>query len=457
MLTILIICLIVLSFIYGVLKGSRAIYLLIILTSFADYIIAFFTDNSLFTLYREAMIVGIFIHYLVNNQKIIRYSNSKLVNRLLLFSILLYLLSVLFNHQSIFKSIYSIRNYYLYPILFFILVKQVNRKEMYEKIINLIVIIAVLQIPVAAIQYFVIKRSDFVDCTFTNQPSSNISLLGISFIFLFYYCFKYYRRSRIYKLAVLGMIFTLVVAEAKVAIFFLPIAYMINGTIEQRKLKYSVRFALLAYPILAIMVMSFDYVQNRKGYNYDLYSTIIKNPKLFFEQNTRKMDIQLSPDEIEKLSYSTSGKYHYYLDRLASITYSYKFISKKVSNLLFGFGPGETYVNSFYEGSLARKGFYRSFFVITILEIGITGIIIWVLILIVINLNNIRYIKVINKNNITGIWKAFTYYSIMQNITMLMGIFYNTSLVNPHIGLFFWITNGIIISYYSTQGCLERQ
>jgi hypothetical protein len=434
-------------FIYGLRKGIKSVTLLFILVCYFNYFV-YKLDLPIFLSWsREFISLALFI-------SIIYYIPYKLPGReirkllnLIVVIILFHIISSSINTLPIKNLINSFRVYYIYPLLFFAInILPVNEKY-YHKLIKLVIFTALIQFPISIVQYLVFVRADHVGGLI--GASGVISIIGVSFIFLGYYLYNYYRKHKIYIIASIGMFITLILAESKIGMILLPLALIYNSYIERKHKFRKVIFAVLISMLLIIMIYPFyDYINSLK-LNYGPHMEILStDPQYFFERYSRQYTYE-SYKSIESRDPWETGRWRPQTGRLGSAAFAAYHINKEPKNLLFGYGPGEASSSTLTIGGLRYIGFYRTYFAMLLLEWGIIGSILWLLFLIYIYKINLKCLLYFRKRPEKSIWKSFCYSSNMFNFVMIIGLFYNTAILNEYIGLFFWVINGLMFWYYN--------
>lgn len=357
---------------------------------------------------------------------------------LILLALAIHIISFIMNNIAITQLFISLRRYFLYYSFFLAIVVLPAKLEYYESLIVIIVFTAFIQIPISVLQYFLFERADFMGGLFGKNSSGTISTLGIGFAFLGYYLWKYYKRRKIFLLSGIGMIIPLVLAESKIGMLLLPIAYVYHLMLTERRFSMK-RFAVLAaaIPLYVGTLYLFDNLHQRSYMGQSL-----RDPLYMFKFETK--DIGSVSDRI----YEYDVDHWVTFNRIESIPLAFILINEDRQKFLLGYGPGEASKSLYAPGSLLQYGFFPTFLVVGFLEIGVVGIIVWLMVFIYLYAINIRCLVYFLKTNASSIWKAFCFFSNIQMLVFTVEFVYSRSFLLPYKALFFWIANGLVVWYY---------
>jgi len=435
-------------FLFFLVKNVRALIIFFILVCYVNYFIYFYNLPLFLTWYVELYAIALLLAaagYLIKNREKIFSWNLFMLP---LGSILLvHLISFYLNRQNIFQFLMAGRKYYIYPILFLgmILMLEAEDKDFNERLIRVMAFTMFIQIPISIFQYFIFERADFMGGLFGKNSSGAISTLGIGFGFFGYYLYKYYVKQKIYLLAGLGMIIPLTLAESKFAMIFLPLAYVYNFVIERKSYLKKILILLGMIPLYLMVLLAFDFINSHNPDYYPYMHWTLEDPLYMIKQAAQ------APSGITAPSYEQMTVALPRFDRLASIPFALDYIKQSPLTLFFGFGPGEAQQDLYFKGKLMNLGFFPTFLVVALLEWGILGTGAWLLLFASLFVINLKCLKYFQKSPANSLWKAFCYFSNMQMFVFIFEFIYSRSFVLDYNGLFFWITNGLMVWYYQNH------
>jgi len=418
-------------------EGIKLLSAIFILICYLNYFIYVFGLPEFLTWYIEIYAIALLIKsvYVFTYEKNIVFKPYVMF---IFFALIVHFVSYLLNDISASQLLISLRRYFVYYALFLAIVIIPSQRELYEKLIRIFVFTAIIQIPISIIQYFIFVRADYMGGLFGKNSSGTISTLGIAFAFLGYYLYKHYKRKLIFLFGGLGMIIPLVIAESKIGMLFLPLAYIYHLVlIEKKYLFRGIILLVCAMPLYVGTMHLFDTLHNR-----EYMQESIRDPLYMLKLATREFS------SIEYRINETGDGQLVVFNRIESIAVAFNLIKDSPKKLLFGNGPGEGSGSIYTSGSFMRFGFFPTFLVIGLIEIGLVGMAVWFIIFVylyVINLKSLRYfIKVKSKS----IWKAFIFFSNILMLVFLLEFIYSRSILLPYKGFFFWLINGLVVMYY---------
>lgn len=426
-----------LIFVIFLYQGIKSIIPVFVLACYLNYFVYLFDLPEFITWYIEICAIALLIRSMYIST-IKRGTLLKPYFVLFLLALAVHLTSFTVNNIAVTQLFISLRRYFIYYSFFLAIVVLPAKLKYYETLIVVIAFTAFIQIPVSVIQYFVFTRADFMGGLFGKNSSGTISTLGIGFAFLGYYLWRYYKRRKIFLLSGIGMIIPLVIAESKIGMLLLPIAYVYHAILTERRFSMKrLVFLAAAIPLYIGTMYFFDNLHQRSYMQQSLH-----DPLYMFKFETREME------SVGDRMYEYDVDRRVKFNRVESIPLSFILINEDPQKLLLGYGPGEASKSLYMPGSLLQYGFFPTFLVVGCLEIGMAGIIVWLIVFIYLYAINIKCLVYFLKTNSNSIWKAFCFFSNIQMLVFTVEFLYSRSLLLPYKALFFWIVNGLVVWYY---------
>ena len=433
-----------LVFLLFLVQGIRTIITVFILTCYGNYFVYWFDLPRFLTWHLELAAMAMFIRLLGFWMTTKDFSLRRPFPQILVLLLLAHFTSFCINGQEISRLFVSARVYYVFMIIFSAIITFKGSEKVYEKLIKVIIFTAFIQFPIAIIQYFVFVRADFIGGLLGKHASGTISVLAVSFVFLGYYLHKYYRKKPIFIISSIGMFITLILAESKFGMLLMPLAFFYNKKVE--RIPFRSWRLIFIIPVYLLAMLAFDKVNGLKLPYRPYMQKTIDEPLYLIRMSSRNWSV-----DKHQIDHNPDEYFHPSMGRLASIPFAFDYIKKSAGTLLFGYGPGETAKDSFFTGNLTYLGYFRTYAVILILEWGLIGTLLWSILLLYLFIINLRCLRYFQETNVRSVWKPFCYFSNMQMFVFLFGYIYNPLILGEHVGLFFWLTNGLMVWYYQNK------
>ncbi len=423
----------------------NTIIILFILVNYINYFIYLFALPRVLTWYIEIASLAIFV---ICISYYLRTRNTKKLRPfldILITIVLFHICSCILNKQSLMRFFVSSRIYYMYIIFFLAIIYLPASIITYKRLITIMIFTMFIQIPISILQDFIFIRADFKGGLFGPNSAGTISSLGVAFGFCGYYLYRYYRKNNIYLVSSIGMIIPLILSEAKFGILFLSFAYIYNFFIEKEQIMRKLIFLIIIIPGYYYLLQGFDYINSRRLEYHPYMHKTLENPLYIITRESKfirdNVYIESSVDEFARPL----------MGRLASVAYSLNIIKEGALPCWLGYGPGEALKDPYLPGSLLHLGFFPNLLSILLLEWGVIGTFLWLVLfgyLMIVNIKTMLFFRKINGNSL---WKAFCYFSNMQMLIFIFEFVYSRSFLLEYKALYFWISNGLIVWYYKNH------
>ncbi len=449
---IIVISLFSVLFLVGIKLHFRALFLMFFLICFINYFIQILDLPNILYFHKEVLLLSIIGVFIAINRNVFRYNKVLKPLYVITFLFLLILIiSTVINHNNLLKLISAIRHYLFFPFLLLFAYPLLKKPEKHIKsLIKIFYFTALIQIPVSIIQWMIFERADYVGGLFDRHASGQISILGISFIFLFYFYDKYVSRHPINKILIIGMVFTLMIAESKLAMYIIPLIILFAAyKYSYSKVKAITLAVIILIPLFIAIMPLFDYLNTSDMHKANYMKIFLDNPIQPIEKRSVDIMNEKYKNIISEEDLYKKGRYFPVFNRISSIPYAFFTINRSTQSLFFGKGPFEASINSLIQGDLAQSGHFRTLFVNLTLEIGVIGTLTYMLFIFYLLKVNNKVLKFIKKVPVNKYWKVLVYFSNIQIVITIIGVFYNLSIIGNVIGIYFWLSNLFIMKFYT--------
>lgn len=276
----------------------------------------------------------IFIQFIriVSHSKPVKFSRIALPLGIF---VLVYFLSGVLNHCSLWEILGSLILYIKYPLLFMVLINMDITKKVIQSFTRLFLFLVLLQIPECIYRGLVMSiRMDNLSWTLGPWGTLDLGIYMIYTIAIFS-AYVVVKRINLNYIIMSALFFVIaLLGEIKAFLFSAPIVaiFSVYGAQRQKQMKF--RLVTLLFPLI-LLVLFYLVVNNWHSY-YGKSDTltpflqnlpnILKNPFLFFESQ-----------EVAKAGHRISGGF---------LVWNY--LSKNFFTLLFGLGPGSSLAGGFF-------------------------------------------------------------------------------------------------------------
>jgi hypothetical protein len=425
-----------LFFLYICLKPKLFFYLLTFLVFF-QYVAYETPYQKYFTFWDDILllifIIVVIIKVLVNG----KFKTTQFDKYIFLF-LVISIISMILNHSPVLPSLYGIKNYLQYAIMFLCIINIELKEETIRKILNSIFLVFILQIPFVVYQIrkvLSINGTINVDDIFGTFPgANNLSYATLFPIFLLIGKIDF-RFKKITDIVVfLILLFLLVIGQGRLGIFlFLLVLIYIYK--KQILLKFSTKgFKLMLIFLLFVVGIIIYFYVNNKSIN-----DMLRNFDILYQFSKAEFDV-----------YSGSQRYLYY-------PLTWRILKDNgVLNLLFGLGPvmygsyaGFKFMTPYTKylsnvfGQL-DKGFdpYVSSQIIPIWgEVGFLGLIVYFIILYKI----FKFARFCFKNYDDPLIKSLSCGLIAGSFLMIIGSFFQQVFETQVLAYPYWLITGLLL------------
>ena len=395
-----------------------AIYVIIFSISFMNFLYAYTPLPRQLSLLPEVMIILLTMKaiYLSATKRI----SGNLLNKPLLFMFLALifvgLLSALVNNCSPIITMFGFRNHLKYVFLFLLLLLFDFDAVFYKRVITTIFIIAAIQIPFAIVEWRLIGPGDLAGGTFGLNATGIMAIFVASIISIIFGISIYQKVDIKYILLSFALLVPLMTGESKAGFFFIPLVLFFQFLRRKGGFKRNIRFALLLTIFIPIFFLSVHYFPRFYGSDVSIY---LKEPQMVYENQSG----ELYKPELR-------------IRRLSSIPYAFNFINRSKLTLLLGLGPGNASLSFFseYSGKYSNSPVWPTALVILLLEWGMLGTILYLLMFLYIFIKCNNYIFLVSNPYWKGIFFGFN----GMIVVYLAASIYNRDWLNDSLGFIFW-------------------
>jgi len=339
------------------------------------------------------------------------------INIPILIFILWGFLSALINSQHIVTTIIGFRFDLKYILMFFLLVNLDLDEQFFKRIIYIVIILLLIQVPVAVVKLQLYGQGEWAIGTYAGHGGIYSTMLPLIAISIFLGLFLYEKHRWGYVFFSLLFILFSIVGGKRAFVFFGLLLFLF--LFWQAGKKNLVRLLAIAPLFLVALGACVYFIPTLKP--------AFKDPKHIVDYT---------------VAYSTAhsretGKA---IGRTSAMMTAYSIAKENPVNLLFGFGPGSLAPSYFkeFEGNLLniipiRYGFSQ--WVTMSLEYGWVGVLLFLWLFIPLFRVNQKFFHVTNDNY----WKAISFGFKGILFTYLMGFFYSVIFRLDLLGFIFWL------------------
>jgi len=442
-------------FVFAFKKKFTGPYKFLVLISafvfFGNYVVEIWQLPAYFTWHKEFLLFFAGVEGFKKNGLHNLFKNFPFFSILLLLLLLNIIISAFLNDTSLIKVLYAVRTYLYFPAFFLIFLSyMITDGDFSRKSIvffDSLILIVLLQIPVAIIQYFLFERGDFVGGTFSYHASGIISIIGISYIPLLYFTGAFLKKASFFVYSLL-MFFVLMISESKIAMYILPLFVLISEYFRHKKKIFIIAPTFCIIIICFFLILPwFDIINTRVGrYEPNHMRKFLQDPYAPISKRISRYDTSLNKIVVDSEKMGRKFRYRTIYNRISSIHIAYLMLKKDDLNIFFGLGPGESFLNSFYIGKLAYSGLFKTFVVTVLVELGLVGLALWALLFLLLVSTGFKALRCINFKTMDKKMIVIIYYLNILNVVSAFGMFYNLYFLGDAIGVYFWFTN--ILTYY---------
>lgn len=418
-----------LPFSFFVFKNSKlAIYIILFSVSFFDFLNTYAHFPRQLTWLPEIIILILAAKaiYLLFNKKIKASSWDGPLLFIFLFLILIGLLSGLANNCPPLMVIFAYRTYLKYIALFFLLLFFDFDIAFYKKVITTIFIIAAIQIPVALIEWKFLGAGDFAGGTFgLHAQGTGIMVIFVASIISIVFGICAYQKVYLkYILLSIALFIPIITGESKGAFIFVPFVLLVQFfslTSMRKNFKKNIKYMLVLAAFIPAFFICLQLLP--KYHQHDWVIQFLRNPRSIYEQYSGEQD-----DE--------SYEWGYRVRRFSAVPYSLNLIGKDKLTLLLGLGPGNASESFFseYSGKYKDLPVFRSALVLSILEWGVLGTILYLITFLYIFMKNRKIIRLVDDPYWKGIFFGFNGVILLYMAALL----YNSVWLKDVLGFLFW-------------------
>lgn len=338
-------------------------------------------------------------------------------------------ISTVANKCYIGVTIAGIRRYFKYIMFFYILTQFDLNESLFKNILKLLIIVGLIQIPVAVLQRFLykVRTGDVVGGTLGFGTSGILTqfLMIMSILLLNFYKEGIFTLKRAIVLVMLLTI-PMSINETKIFFWVFPLLVLVSFRKDVTRLKWKLVPTFIALSLLLIA--------SYKIYTH-FYARLGVSP---FSWRAIRKNLEPRTEVIGKEK----------IWRFGAIVFAYKSISQDIVTLLLGVGPGnasESFIadwsGKYYKlyGFMLLPNFLSTF----LWEYGVVGVMIFIGLLIKL----LRMTNFVIKQG-DSFDKAFANTYSTMIVMILLTIFYNPGLFNDTLGYTFWFFSAFVQKLY---------
>jgi hypothetical protein len=348
---------------------------------------------------------------------LLRSANGKLIlrktpiDRYFIGLVIVGLFSMIINLEPLFTALSGFRNL-LRPLLLYYVIINLKLGEKYlKRLVILLFIMELLQIPVILYQFLVYGGGDMANGTLGYHSESMTVVMASIFIGLFWGLAIVYR-STIYALAACFLFLAILFSEGKAGFFIVPsmLLFIFSFSVRREDSIKTKIFALSKYALVFVPIFLIVY-----GLSLWLAPIVIPNSSILsFLENPQTI--------FDRYEAPLSNTNYIPRSRSGDIQFAWLLISQQPQYTLLGYGPGAASdgiqgmgVGALYSRYAQDPGFLFSqasteftFYGLTqvsvmLQEFGVTGLILYLLMLLAIFRESIKFAK---RPGIDPFWRA---------------------------------------------------
>ena len=348
------------------------------------------------------------------------------IDKLVVLVVFFSLLSALINFESPVVVMLGFRKFFKYILLFYILINLDLEEKFYRKMLKMLMIIAIIQIPVAIIEWLIVGVGDNVVGTLGANATG---LMGIFMAFIACLFLGFYlHEGKVFNIVFIVSLFVpVVLGSGRFGFIAIPSAVLFSLlTIKQWDVRKFIRIVCATVIVVVAIwgaIDSHDRVSER-GQILGHFTSL----EDMFDYTT---------------GYAKGG----ILNRTEAVIFANGLISQNPSSFILGFGPGSASPSFIgFAGDLEKKysdlriwGVQLSW---TLLEYGFLGLILFIGLFIVLFRFNSKFYLRIDDN----FWKAIAFGYNGLVFVMIISISYMTCWVSDVLAFTFWFLSAAIVS-----------
>lgn len=158
-------------------------------------------------------------------------------------------ISMLYNGVNIIPCLLSLRKFIPYYLLFLTLININMDDNRLRKLVKIVFVIFILQIPIAVIKWLTIGRGEMPLGLIGSSTSTYITLFGVAFTIAYYLAYPSMRRLLFLCMAFVGVG---LVGGKRAILFFIPVVLLIPVCFLNGRLKLILRYLLIFVCIVGI-------------------------------------------------------------------------------------------------------------------------------------------------------------------------------------------------------------
>ncbi len=440
------ICLFVFPSILILVKPKLGIWIILLFVFYFNYLADESFVPSTFTWIVEvslfALCISLFVQIVLEKRQL----KTSPIDYLLLILVFSGLISAFINHNLLMSTLLGYRKLLKMVLMFYFIVHMDFEEAFLKKIIKFLFFAALIQGPVAVVQYFtwtpelehkLLQLGAFGGTGIFDFSSGTTGITGITAIYVMdFMCiliaFMLIRKVRltdIFKWMLL--LIPIIVGNSKASFLYLPVIILF---MLRQSLFTDIKKGLLV--VVFFMIFYFSLIKFAPLVGYDISEWVSTPSEQFVSQS----------------HFNPEGQP---VGRISNIIFA-KSLMKSLNNNIFGFGPNSMSVSSFggaYSGSIvtylvskdfvySADSFTNSQIAFMMLEWGFLGLGIYIFIIVRIYLMNRKFYLAIDD----PYWKTLSFG--FSGIILLYGItsFYKKLWVVEETSCLFWVLAGIIYS-----------
>lgn len=329
------------------------------------------------------------------------------------------------NDRNLLTAMLAFRIDLKFLLMFLILANTDLTERVYKKLLNVMIFLLVIQIPVAFIKYLKYGQwegSIGTYSTFGGGLSTSLPLIASS-IFIGFYFFK--KANFNYMAYIIGFAIFAILAGKRGFFYYFIILSAFTFYILLKEKKITLKKGIVTILIIfSSLLLSLNFVPTLKRG--------VLNPSYLIDWAIEYQTNRLSTGEA--------------IGRFSATKVSFSFLTKDILNFIVGFGPGsmmDTYFKE-YENKIDVPIYYGDTnIVITSLEYGYLGLILYFIPIIILMIKNIKFFNKVKDTY----WKSISFGFIGISITtLLLSTTYHCFFRIDLSAFIFWIIAASIFS-----------